>query len=254
MSELTPRPTIQIPRSLFIEYGQEIDAHKNWKTLRVGNCPNSNGVRIKTCPDSDHIINLNHIIGIGCQGTVYDADSNIYGNVVVKEMKNTKDIFSGTIHSIASNLGIGPAVYDICTENDKIYIVFEKLNRMISFKDMCNPEISYQFCEYITRLIENGIFHNDIRSANIMLSNDNQVKIIDYDMSIQAYQMSNTKPVPLITAKEYDEYLKKNYVMYLDEKSYIIAFPYQMQERHARARDKFADLLVQSFILGVGYD
>lgn len=258
---ITPRPTIQIPRSLFIEYGQEIDAHKNWKTLRVSAGTHSDAV------STDHIIHLNHILGIGCQGTVYDADSNHYGNVVVKELKlpdakgvkeiSISDEVYGEIHYIASDLGIGPDVYDICVEDNKLYIVFEKLNRMVSFKDMCDPTISYQVCECITRLIENGIFHNDIRSTNIMLTHDNQVRLIDYDMSVQAFgpsEYDSATIIPYITAKEYDENLKKNYIVYLDEKKYVIAFPYEMQERHQQARDRFADLLVRSFILGVGYD
>jgi hypothetical protein len=296
----TPKPTIQIPRSLFVEYGQEVETHKNWKTLRIRTCSDSNiedvristtgadpdaeALRIRTGADpdtkdvsttgadpdaedteSDHIIHLNHIVGLGCQGMVYDADSNIYGKVAVKEMTITKNMNPddvGGIHIIASDLHIGPVVYDICIENDKIYIIFEKLDRMVSFKDMCNPEISYQVCESITKLIENGIFHNDIRSTNIMLTKDNQVRLIDYDMSVQAYMMTSvestsghtTHATPLISAKEYDENLKKNYVIFLDEKRYVISFPYEMQERHTKARDMFADLLVRSFIMGVGYD
>ena len=266
--ELTPRPTIEIPRSLFIEYGQEVQAHKNWKTLviseKLSECnPHNISEGLSQFEYNSHIISLNHIIGLGCQGNVYDADSNHYGKVVVKELKGQKPVMDFAIHYIASDLGIGPDVYDICYDSSKsrgealTYVVFEKLDRMISYKDMCNQNIAYQVCECITRLIENGIFHNDIRSTNIMLNDKGQVQLIDYDYSTLAFgpsEYDSTTIIPYITAKKYDELLKKNYTIVLDEKPYTIAFPYEMQERQHIAREKFMDLLVKSFLLGVGYD
>lgn len=235
--EICPRPTIEIPQSLYIEYGKEIEAHKKWKTLVIG----------------DHIISLNHILGLGCQGVVYDADSNKYGNVVVKEIPYPIDI---TIHTLASSLNIGAKVYDHCYNGIKLdaktYIVFEKLERMISLKDMRDSDIAHQVCENVTRLIEHGIFHNDIRDTNVMIDYKGNVKIIDYDYSTLAFDYLS--PRPYITAKKYDKLLKRNYTIFLDEKKYEIAFPYMMQQRHRNTREKYSDMLVQNFIMGVGYD
>jgi serine/threonine protein kinase len=234
--EYTPRPTIDIPRSLYKEYGQENNASKGWKTLTI----------------DDHIIILNEIIGLGCQGTVYDADSNQYGNVVVKEIRKITDDF---IHDIAARLGIGPEVFDSVFENGLTYMVFEKLDRMICYNDMFIPEIAKQLCEAITVLIENGVFHNDIRQTNIMLDYNGCLRLVDYDSAKLAYIDNPETDVrqPILTMKEYDECLSKNYTIFLHEKKYTIAFPLDMQERHKKARKNFENLILSNFILGLGF-
>lgn len=232
----TPKPTIEIPKSLFKDFGQENNAAKNWKTLVI----------------DDHNIVLNEVIGLGCQGTVYDAVSDQYGEVAVKELRKVSD---DCIHDVASRIGVGPEIYDMIVEEDKTYMVFEKLDRMISYNDMLDYRISLQVCEAITLLIENGVFHNDIRSTNIMFDKTGLVRIIDYDTSVLAYIDNPDTGVrkPLITMKEYDKFLLQNYTLILDEKRYTIAFPIAMQERHCKARKAFEHLILSTFFLGVGF-
>ncbi len=234
--EFTPRPTIEIPKSLFKEYGQENNVAKNWKTLVI----------------DDHIIVLNEVIGLGCQGTVYDADSNQYGNIVVKELRKISD---DCVHDIASKIGVGPKLYDLYIEKGMTYMVFEKLDRMISYNDMYNINIARQLCEAITLLIENGIFHNDIRGTNIMIDKNEILRLIDYDSATLAHINDPDTDVkkPLITMQEYDILLAKNYYIYLDEKKYTIGFPIDMQERHSKARKNFEHLILSTFILGLGF-
>ena len=121
-NEITPKPTIEIPKSLFRDYGEERQSAHNWKTI----------IFLDKDRVIDHVVQLHEIIGLGCQGTVYNADSDIHGNIVVKEMKG-KNIDT-TIHNIAAQLGIGPEIlgthYD--TTNKMSYIAFEKLKRKYS--------------------------------------------------------------------------------------------------------------------------
>jgi serine/threonine protein kinase len=234
--EFTPKPTIEIPKSLFKEFGQENVVAKSWKTLVI----------------DDHIITLNEIIGLGCQGTVYDGESNQYGNVAVKELRKISD---DVIQDIACRIGVGPEIFDLAYEKDMTYMVFEKLDRMICYKDIYDAQIAVQLCEAITLLIENGIFHNDIRETNIMLDFNGTLKIIDYDSAVLAFIDDPDTVIrkPLITLKDYDLLLQKNYNIVLNEKKYTIAFPIEMQERHLKARKNFENLLLSNFILGLGF-
>jgi serine/threonine protein kinase len=240
--EITPRPTIEIPKSLFKEYGEERQSAHNWKTI----------VFLDANKVIDHVVHLHEIIGLGCQGTVYNADSDIHGNIVVKEMKRRE--VDTTIHNIAAQLGIGPEIlgthYD--HSNGMFYIAFEKLERMITFQDMASPVIGHMLCESITFLIENGIFHNDIRGANIMIDSRGKVRLVDYDYSTLAWSHDRMKPH--LSMPEYDDYLRKNYNICIDEQNYTLNFPYEMQQRHLKARINFENLLIQNFILGVGYN
>jgi len=241
-NEITPKPTIEIPKSLFRDYGEERQSAHNWKTI----------IFLDKDRVIDHVVQLHEIIGLGCQGTVYNADSDIHGNIVVKEMKG-KNIDT-TIHNIAAQLGIGPEIlgthYD--TTNKMSYIAFEKLKRMITYKDMENPHLGNMLCESVTTLIENGIFHNDIRGANIMLDFQDRIRLVDYDYSTLAWSPGTMKP--LMTFPEYNSYLKQNYVISIDEQTYILNFPYEMQQRHNRAKRNFENLLYHNFIIGIGYD
>jgi hypothetical protein len=241
-AEFTPRPTIEIPKSLFKEYGEERQSAYNWKTI------------IFLYPNKviDHVAHLHEIIGLGCQGNVYNADSDMYGAIVVKEMK--RKTLDTTIHNLAAELGIGPEIFGTHYDpsNGMSYIAFEKLERMVTYNDVRSPVIGHMLCESITRLIENGIFHNDIRGANIMIDNMGKVRMVDYDYSTLAWSPDTMRP--LVSLPEYDEYIKRNYIISVDEQVFMINFPYEMQQRHLAARRTFENLLYQNFIIGIGYD
>ncbi len=245
-NEITPKPTIEIPKSLFKDYGAERQSAHNWKTI----------VFLDKNKVIDHVVHLHEIIGLGCQGTVYNADSDIHGNIVVKEMRCSR--IDTTIHNRAAELGIGPEIlgthYD--SSNGMFYIAFEKLERMITYKDMQSPVIGHMLCESITRLIENGIFHNDIRGANIMIDARGKVRVVDYDYSVMAWEYNEKSlyPKPLLSMREYTEYLKRNYIISIDEQKFMLNYSYEMQQRHNKAIQDFETLLFQNFILGIGYD
>lgn len=240
MSFDTPRPSIDIPPSIFRNYENPNDI----ANIKVTNA-----------------LTFHEIIGIGCHGIVYRGtldpridgydERNIIienvdmGNIInpiqvaVKEMKGDIDT---TTHKLMSKYQISPKIYqiiysDICDDdNCKTYIVYELMDRMISYNDLQQQKYINQFAEKFTRMIELGYFHNDIRDTNIMVNTQGDLRIIDFESSVCIYTQNSR---PRITISEYDNYMYHNYNIYINGKKYIIMLPLNYQKKLMEIRCKF---------------
>jgi serine/threonine protein kinase len=226
MEVLTPRPTIKVPPSPFPDIeGTQCNERVLWKTFFI---------------NDSHRVVLNEIIGMGCQGNVYTGISNLYGDVAVKEMNH---IFFPDIHYKAEALGIGPAIYGVYYETNKTYIVMEKMVRTLTLKDM--ETYNQILCESLTVLIENGIFHNDLRDTNVMFDRYNKLRIIDYDSAVLAYECEDDILVPIVSFNEYEDLMKRNYYIFISERRYVLNYHFILQNRHHEASDKYSDMLYE---------
>jgi serine/threonine protein kinase len=237
-----PRPTIIIPSTIFDRENQGFGS----KTIILG----------------QHRIVINELIGLGCQGNVYAAISNLHGNVAVKEIPK---IIIPDIHYKAESLGVGPIIFDVYYESNAggtTYIIMERLHRTLTLKDISDPTsssavaINNELCESVTLLMEHGIFHNDLRDTNVMFSTGSSargnLRIIDYDSAKMAFAplagtsvlgTSDDMTIPLLSEEEYDKCLKNNYHIYISGKKYVLNYHYLLQQRHHKARDKYMEML-----------
>lgn len=229
--EFTPRPTIEIPETYFPEV---INDSLNLRFKAVN-------FAWKTIIINQHRVVLNEIIGLGSQGKVYAGISNLYGDVAVKEIPR---IFVPIIHYKAESLGIGPKLYDVYYDNKYTYIIMERLDSTITLRDIYS--YSYEICEMVTILIENGIFHNDLRDTNIMAGNTDsngrdRLYIVDYDSAAMAFSDDDDDLIRFLNIEEYNTYLKKNYYIYISGKKYMLNFSSHpaLIDRLHKAIDKF---------------
>jgi len=227
MTEFTPRPEIEIPISP--HYSFEGEVIKGWKRL--------------SSPDGSHTISLNEIIGIGGQGVVYSADSNLHGSVVVKEIHIATDT---EITKIASDIKVGPTLYEVIYEGNKTFLVLERLIFFRSGISVISSDVYiYQLCGLITLLLENGIFHNDLRDTNIMFSKNGvgdygSLRLIDYESAIRAFTIEKDSSIsPLIDGQDFDEYMYSVYSIISKGVKYDIQFPLYLQVRHHHIRISF---------------
>jgi len=209
----TPKPTIEIPPWLDTIVS---------KTIKIGK----------------HIIDFKKLIGIGCQGNVYAGVSNLHGDVAIKEIKS---IIFPEIHYKAESLGIGPIIFDVHYEGNNTFIIMERLVRTLTLKDMEIAMLNFQLCELITILIENGIFHNDLRDTNVMFDRRGNIKIIDYDSAKLAFSTLNEN-IHLLSEQEYSSCLQRNYYIYINNKKYVLNYDYVLQKRHHQAYERFIEI------------
>ena len=83
-------------------------------------------------------------------------------------------------------------IYDVILENDICISICEFINGYTLdylvenngvFKEKKAKQIMTDVCNGLTALHKNGIIHKDIKPSNIILSDDNTAKIIDFDIS-----------------------------------------------------------------------
>lgn len=222
MTEFTPRPEIEIPVSP--HYSFEGDVVKGWKRL--------------SSPDGSHTVSLNEIVGIGGQGVVYSADSNLHGPVVVKEIHIATDT---EITRIASNLKVGPTLHEVIYEGNKTFLVLEKLYFFRNNRPLISEDFYIcQLCGLVTLLLEHGIFHNDLRDTNIMFSKGGVLKIIDYESAVRAFTIEKDSSIsPLIDDRDFDNYMCSTYTIFANGVKYDIEFPLYLQVRHHQIRVSF---------------
>jgi serine/threonine protein kinase len=237
MTEFTVKPEIEIPVSPHYSFTGEVV--KDWKRL--------------SSPDGSHTISLNEIIGIGGQGVVYSADSNLYGSVVVKEIHFSTDT---EITKIASDIKVGPTLYEVIYEGNKTFLVLERLIFFRTGRSVISEDTYiYQLCGLVTLLLENGIFHNDLRDTNIMFSKSGfgdygSLRIIDYESAVRAFTIEEDSSIsPLIDDRDFEGYMYSTYSIIANGVKYDIEFPLYLQVRHHQIRISFKRSLYQN-----GYD
>lgn len=113
----------------------------------------------------------------GAQGSVF-----LFGHD--KVVKNTDEQVNRRMWNIASSVGLAPYVYGVFYCGDERipdnYIVMKKKNKKFDKTEKRQIE---QLPELLTRAIESGIFHNDLRDENLMVDETGMVHMVDFDLA-----------------------------------------------------------------------
>jgi len=144
-------------------------------------------------------------IGRGSMGVVYEAyDPFVQRTVAIKVAHTSKDMDVGTVQKLrelffAEVYSAGRmhhpsvvSVFDAGQEDDLNYIVMEfvdgtTLQEYISGGRTLNPkqivDVIYQCAKGLDYVHRQGIIHRDLKPGNIMLSNEGDVKIMDFSIA-----------------------------------------------------------------------
>lgn len=149
-------------------------------------------------------------IGTGGVGIIYRAyHLNLRKNVVVKKIKEN---FAGALEARGevdilkslhhSNL---PQVYDFLQVGNEVYTVMDYidghdlkyyLDQGYYFEESLLWQWMTQLCEVLEYLHDHGILHLDIKPANIMLTSEGKLYLIDFNISFsgEVENMSGISP------------------------------------------------------------
>jgi serine/threonine protein kinase len=144
-------------------------------------------------------------IGRGSMGVVYEAyDPFVQRTVAIKVAHTSPDMDAATVHKVrelffAEVFSAGRmhhpsvvSVYDAGQEDDLNYIVMEfidgtTLQEYVTGERTLNPkqivDVIYQCAKGLDYVHRQGIIHRDLKPGNIMLSNDGDVKIMDFSIA-----------------------------------------------------------------------
>mgnify|MGYP001081736472 CR=1 FL=1 len=144
-------------------------------------------------------------IGRGSMGIVYEAyDPFVQRTVAIKVAHTSLDMDAATVQKVrelffAEVFSAGRmhhpsvvSVYDAGQENDLNYIVMEfvdgtTLQEYVSGGRTLNPkqivDVIYQCAKGLDYVHRQGVIHRDLKPGNIMLSNDGDVKIMDFSIA-----------------------------------------------------------------------
>ena len=144
-------------------------------------------------------------IGRGSMGVVYEAyDPFVQRTVAIKVAHTSPDMDDATVQKVrelffAEVFSAGRmhhpsvvSVYDAGQEDDLNYIVMEfvdgtTLQEYVTGGRTLNPkqivDVIYQCAKGLDYVHRQGIIHRDLKPGNIMLSNDGDVKIMDFSIA-----------------------------------------------------------------------
>jgi len=120
-------------------------------------------------------------IGSGVQGVVYEDVTD--PNRVIKCFTLSK-VINEKIMNLASTKNIGPIYYGIIKTDIKICYIQERLYP-IDMEKLETGRYDEELSELITKLIVTGIFHNDIKYDNMMLTKKRELRLIDFDCATE---------------------------------------------------------------------
>lgn len=147
-------------------------------------------------------------VGKGSTGTVYLSHDPYYRRDVAIKVYNigsndteadrarvTRKMFFNEAHMVGmlQHPNILP-IYDAGEENGKYYVVTEHIHGARTLASYCKPgsllpvddviEIVYKTAKALHYAHGRGVIHRDIKPSNIMLTMDNDVRVIDFGIAI----------------------------------------------------------------------
>jgi CRP-like cAMP-binding protein len=149
-----------------------------------------------------------HEVGRGSSGTVYLSHDPFYGrDVAIKlyhatggddaESRNARRMFMGEAHMIGKlqHPNIVP-IYDAGEENGRRYVVTEHIHGARTLSAYCRPgsllpvdqvvSIVYKCAKALHYAHTRGVVHRDIKPSNILLTQDGDVRIVDFGIALVA--------------------------------------------------------------------
>jgi len=159
------------------------------------------------CPDKIGKYDIINEIGTGSTGTVYlSHDPYFRRDVAIKvydveadedpqRAKIARKMFFNEAHMVGmlQHPNILP-IYDAGEEGGQYYVVMEHIQGARTLEVYCKPDnllriddvikIVYKCAKALHYAHKRGVIHRDIKPSNIMLTTDNDVRIIDYGIAI----------------------------------------------------------------------
>ena len=147
-----------------------------------------------------------HEVGRGSTGTVYLSHDPYYGrDVAIKfyhatnsddsESRNARRMFLGEAHMVGKlqHPNIVP-IYDAGEEEGRRYVVTEHIHGARTLSAYCRPGgmlpidqvvgIVYKCAKALHYAHSRGVVHRDIKPSNILLTQDGDVRIVDFGIAL----------------------------------------------------------------------
>ncbi len=161
----------------------------------------------RTCPEKIGKYVIINEIGQGSTGSVYLSHDPYFRRDVAikvydiqpdedpKRAKIARKMFFNEAHMVGmlQHPNILP-IYDAGEENDQYYVVMEHIQGARTLEVYCRPDnllrvddvvkIIYKCAKALHYAHKRGVIHRDIKPSNIMLTTDNDVRIIDFGIAI----------------------------------------------------------------------
>jgi hypothetical protein len=159
-----------------------------------------------TAPDRIGKYYVVHEVGRGSSGTVYLSHDPFYGrDVAIKlyhatgnedaESRNARRMFMGEAHMIGKlhHPNIVP-IYDAGEEDGRRYVVTEHIHGARTLSAYCRHgsllpidqvvQIIYKCTKALHYAHSRGVVHRDIKPSNILLTQDGDVRIVDFGIAL----------------------------------------------------------------------
>lgn len=169
--------------------------------------PATTSSRTKSCPDKIGKYDIINEIGSGSTGSVYLSHDPYFGrDVAIKvydvgededpqRAKIARKMFFNEAHMVGmlQHPNILP-IFDAGEENGQYYVVMEHIQGARTLEVYCRPDnllriddvvkIVYKCAKALNYAHKRGVIHRDIKPSNIMLTTENDVRIIDYGIAL----------------------------------------------------------------------
>jgi len=149
-----------------------------------------------------------HEVGRGSSGTVYLSHDPFYGrDVAIKlyhatatddaDARNARRMFMGEAHMVGKlqHPNIVP-IYDAGEEDGRRYVVTDHVHGARTLGAYCRPgvllpidqvlQIVYKCAKALHYAHSRGVVHRDIKPSNILLTQDGDVRIVDFGIALVA--------------------------------------------------------------------
>jgi serine/threonine protein kinase len=169
--------------------------------------PASRTARLRKLPDKIGKYVIVNEVGRGSTGSVYLSHDPYYGRDVAIKVYNSDTSGDEERARIARKMFLSEAhmvgmlqhphilpIYDAGEENGRCYIVTEHVHGARTLIAYCRPdnllrvddvvEIVYKCARALNYAHSRGVIHRDIKPSNIMLTQDSDVRIIDFGIAL----------------------------------------------------------------------